>query len=62
MATAVTFLIIFLFLNFLDNLAFRKTTHESSTYSRHSPGYAVDGVIGDNGEQQVIEKTCNHMI
>jgi len=26
-------------------LAYRKTTHESSTYSGHSPGYAVDGVI-----------------
>jgi len=47
MATAVKFLIIFLFLNFLDNLAFRKTTHESSTYSGRSPGYAVDGVIGE---------------
>jgi len=38
-------MIIFLFLNFIDNLAFRKTTHESSTYSGHSPGYGVDGLI-----------------
>jgi len=29
----------------LDNLAYRKTTHESTTYSGHYPGYAVDGVI-----------------
>jgi len=26
-------------------LAYRKTPHESSTYSGHSPNYAVDGVI-----------------
>jgi len=26
-------------------LAYRKTTHESTTYSGHSPSYAVDGVI-----------------
>jgi len=38
-------MIIFLFLNFLDNLAYRKATHESSTYSGYSPSYAVDGVI-----------------
>jgi len=38
-------MLIFRFLNFLDNLAYRKTTHESSTYSGHFPSYAVDGVI-----------------
>jgi len=38
-------MLIFLFLNFLDNLAYRKATHESSSYIGHSPGYAVDGVI-----------------
>jgi len=29
----------------LDNLAYGKTTHESSTQDGHSPSYAVDGVI-----------------
>jgi len=29
----------------LDNLAYRKTTAESSTYSGHSPSYGVDGLI-----------------
>jgi len=40
-------MLIFLFLNFLDNLAYRKATHESRTFSveGHSPSYAVDGVI-----------------
>jgi len=39
----------------LDNLAYRKTTHESSTYSGHFPGYAVDGVIAavDTNDQLV---------
>jgi len=39
-------MLIFLVLNFLDNLAYRKATHESRTYSsEYSPRYAVDGVI-----------------
>jgi len=38
-------MLIFFFLNFLDNLAFRKTTHESSTFNGYCPCYAVDGVI-----------------
>jgi len=40
-------MLIFQFFNFLDNLAYRKATHESSTYPSDgfSPSYAVDGVI-----------------
>jgi len=39
-------MLIFLFLNFLDNLAYKRKTYGSSTYSsEYSPGYAVDGVI-----------------
>jgi len=33
-------------LNFLDNLAYSKTTYESSTFSsEYYPNYAVDGVL-----------------
>jgi len=40
-------LVDFYFSYFLDNLAYNKTAHESSTYSveGQSPNYAVDGVI-----------------
>jgi len=35
----------FNFSYFLDNLAYRKATHESSTYDARLPSIAVDGVI-----------------
>jgi len=38
-------MLIFLFLKSLDNLAYKRKTYESSTYSGHSSSYAVDGVI-----------------
>jgi len=55
MATATHFL-----KYILDNLAYGKTTHESSTYSpEYSPSYAVDGVIGDKGGTISYWKACN---
>jgi len=37
--------VIFNFSYFLDNLAYGKATHESSTYDTRPPSIAVDGVI-----------------